>query len=110
MTDELDRAAAEAGEATTWDQVRKHLHAAVLHELPLHGGHARGGGISNREAWRAATPENLAEAITTYAMAGIHPVLMREQIDSGLVLLRAVLAKAGIDPATLDWHAQDGKS
>jgi hypothetical protein len=103
MTDELDRTAAEAGEDMTWEKVRAHLHAAVLHELPRYGGHARGGGINDREAWRQASPEQLAENITTFAMAGIGPVLTGEQVDSGLRLIRAVLAKAGIDPAGLDW-------
>jgi hypothetical protein len=102
--DSLSRVTAEEAESMAWEKVREHLRAAVVYGLDHYGGHARGGSIADRDAWRAATPENLAEAITTFAMAGIGPVLTREQIDNGLVLLRAVLAKAGIDPATLDWH------
>jgi hypothetical protein len=103
MTDELDRTAAEAGEDMTWEKVREHLRAAVVYGLDHYGGHARGGAVADREAWRQASPEQLAEAITTFAMAGIGPVLTGEQVDSGLRLIRAVLAKAGIDPAGLDW-------
>lgn len=102
--DALSRAAAEEAESMTWEKVREHLHAAVLHELPRIGGHDRGGSVSDRDAWRQASPEQIAENITTFAMAGIGPVLMREQIDNGLRLLRAVLVKAELDPAALDWH------
>jgi hypothetical protein len=106
MADELEQTAAEESAGMTWDQVRAHLHAAVLHELPRIGGHSRGGGISDREAWRQASPEDIAEAVTVFAMAGIGPVLMREQVSSGVRILRAVLARAGIDPASLDWHGE----
>lgn len=99
--DALSRAA--AAEELSWDRVREHLRAAVLHELPRIGGHDRGGSVSDREAWRQASPEQLAETITTFAMAGLSPVLTGEQVDNGTRLIRAVLAKAGIDPAGLPW-------
>jgi len=106
MTDALDQAAEEAGRDMAWEKIREHLRAAVLHELPQFGGHAPYGPTpTDPDAWRRASPEQLAEAIVTFAMAGIGPVLSREQIDNGLALLRRVLGKAEIDPARLDWHS-----
>ena len=104
--DRLEQVAGEGAAHETWDAVRKHLRAAVLYELPRFAGHARGGSVSDREAWRRASPEDLAGAIVTYAMAGIGPVLFREQVDSGVRMIRAVLDRAGIDPATLTWHEE----
>ena len=64
------------------------------------------GSVCDREAWRRASPEDLAGAIMTFAMAGIGPVLFREQVDSGVRMIRAVLDRAGIDPAALTWHEE----
>lgn len=104
MTDKLEQVAGEGAAHETWDGVSRHLREAVLYELPRFAGHARGGSVSDREAWRRASPEELAEAIVTYAMAGIGPVLFREQVSSGVRLIRSALARADIDPASLTWH------
>ena len=106
-TDRLEQVAGEGAAHETWEAVRRHLRAAVLYELPRFGGHDRYGPVpTDADAWRRASPEELAEAIVTYAMAGIGPVLFREQVDSGVRTIRTVLARAGIDPATLTWHEE----
>lgn len=106
MTDKLAQAAEAAGEDLAWSAIRSHLYEAVNSQLPLFGGHDKHGPVpTDREAWRRADPEELAEKIVTHAMAGIGPVLFRLQVDNGLRLMRAVLAKAGIDPETLEWQS-----
>jgi hypothetical protein len=103
----LEQAATEAAGDTTWSAVRAHLRAAVLYELPRYGGHERGGSVADGEAWRRASPDELAECIVTYAMAGIAPVLMREQVASGVAMIRDLLARSGVDLASLTWHGTE---
>lgn len=100
----LAAAAQDESEAMKWDRVAAHIHAAVIHQLPEFGGRAPGGSVCDREAWRTASPEVLADRITTFAMAAIAPVLTAQEVDNGVRMMRAVLDRAGIDPATLPWH------
>jgi hypothetical protein len=90
--------------AATYDSIRNHIRAGVLHQLPQYGGTTPGGSVRDQGAWRNAKPGDLAEQITTYIMAGIAPVLFNAAVADGVRVLRGVLAEAGIDPATLPWN------
>lgn len=93
----------EQARELTWARIRGHIAAAVRHELPVYGGHTRGGSTADSQAWRQASPEDLAERIATFAMAAIGPALTEETVANGVVMMRAVLDRARIDPATLPW-------
>ena len=70
----------------------------MLYALPRYAGHTPGGSVSQKDAWRQAKPEALAEQIVTFAMAGIHPVLTNAQVANGVKMMRATLERAGLDP------------
>lgn len=90
-------------QALAWDKVEAHIAAAVRHELPAYGGYTRGGYAADSQAWRQASPEDLAEQIASFAMAAIGPVLTESAVANAVAMMRTVLARAGIDPATLPW-------
>lgn len=100
---DLQKISDEEAQRLTWARLEEHIRAAVLHELPAYGGHTRGGSTADSQAWRQAPPEALAERITTFAMAAISPALTEETVTNGVAMMRAVLNRAGIDPATLPW-------
>lgn len=94
---ELEAVAAREAEAMTWDRVQGHVRDAVeftLRDWP-----------AGRDLWRTAAPAEIAEAVTVFAMAGIHPVLTAEQVRNGVAMMRETLGRAGIDPAGLPWFA-----
>jgi|ERR1035441_5084890 hypothetical protein len=97
---ELEVVAAREAEAMTWDLVRDHIREAVYYRLRNWAG--------GRDQWKNATPEQIAEAVTVHAMAAIAPVLSGEEIRNGVAMMRATLARAGIDPAGLPWFCLDG--
>ena len=72
--DKLNDVTGAEAEALVWDAIAEHLRKAVLYALPRYAGHTPGGSVSQKDAWRQAKPEALAEQIVTFAMAGIHPV------------------------------------
>ena len=102
--DKLNDVAGAEAEALVWDAIAEMLRKAVLYALPRYAGHTPGGSVSQKDAWRQAKPEALAEQIVTFAMAGIHPVLTNAQVANGVKMMRATLERAGIDPAELPWH------
>jgi hypothetical protein len=76
-----------------WERVRANIQRAVTCELPAHG----------TQEWRRADPAALADRIVTHIMAGLHPSLSSDQVANGVRMMRGVLEKAGIDPASLPW-------
>jgi hypothetical protein len=93
----------EEARELTWARIGEHIAAAVRHELPVYGDHTPGGSTADSQAWRQASPEDLAERIAVFAMAAIGPVLTEETVANGVAMMRTALARAGIDPATLSW-------
>jgi hypothetical protein len=94
--DQLDAAAGAQADDMTWAAVERHIREAVLHTLR--------DWPAGLDQWRKASPDEIAEAVTVFAMAAIHPVLTGEQVGNGVRMMRAVLGQAGIDPAGLPWN------
>lgn len=76
-----------------WERVRANIQRAVTYELPAHG----------TQEWRRADPAALADRIVTHIMAGLHPALSNDQVANSVRVMRGVLEKAGIDPASMSW-------
>ena len=93
--DELSATAKAEADDMTWERVRGHIYSAVDYTLR--------NWPAGRDQWKNAAPDKIAEAVTVFAMAGIHPVLTDEQVNNGVAMMRATLARAGIDPAGLPW-------